>query len=123
MSMKFLVNVMVLGVVSNEDDVMPPHIFAKGLKINTEETMEDVVKPWMDQVAAGRRYIFQQDKAPAHYSKRTQEWLKANLLEVWEKEFWPPSSPDCNPLKYFVWGFTEIQVNKVPHNIADSLIS
>jgi hypothetical protein len=64
MSTKFPANVMVLGVVSNEGDVMPPHIFAKGLKVNTEEylkVMEDVVKSWMDQVAAGRHYIFQQD--------------------------------------------------------------
>jgi hypothetical protein len=55
MSTKFPANVMVLGVVSNKSDVMPPHIFAKGLKINTDEylkVMEDVVKPWMDQVAA-----------------------------------------------------------------------
>jgi hypothetical protein len=85
MSMKFPVTVMVLGVILNEDDVMPPHIFAKGLKINTDEhlkAMEDVVKLWMDQVAAGSGYIFQQDRAPAHNSKRTQEWLKANLPEV-----------------------------------------
>jgi hypothetical protein len=89
MSTKFLANVMVLGVVSNKGDVMPPHIFTKGLKINTDEylkAMEDVVKPWTDQVAVGRRNVFQQDGAPAHNSKRTQEWLKANLLEVWEKE-------------------------------------
>ncbi len=87
MSTKFPANVMVLGVISNKGDVMPPHIFAKGLKINTDEylkVMEDVVKPWMDQVAAGCRYVFQQDGAPAHNSKRTQEWLKANLPEVWE---------------------------------------
>jgi hypothetical protein len=117
---------MVLGVVSNEGDVMPPHIFAKGLKINTDEylkVMEDVVKPWMDQVATGRHYIFQQDGAPAHNSKRTQEWLKANLPEVWEKEIWPPSLPDCNPLDYFVWGVAELQVNKAPYSTTDSLIS
>jgi hypothetical protein len=94
MSTKFLANVMVLGVVSNKGDVMPPHIFTKGLKINTDEylkAMEDVVKPWTDQVAVGRRNVFQQDGAPAHNSKRTQEWLKANLLEVWEKEIGLPA--------------------------------
>ncbi len=71
----------------------------------------------------GRRCVFQQDGAPAHNSKRTQEWLKANLPEVWEKEIWPPSSPDCNPLDYFVWGVAEFQVNKVPHSTTVSLIS
>jgi hypothetical protein len=29
--------VIVLGVFSNEEDVMLPHFFAKGLKINAEE--------------------------------------------------------------------------------------
>ncbi len=67
MATKFPATVMVLGMVSNEADVMPPHIFAKGLKINTEEyvkVLKEVVKPWMDGVAAGRHYVFQQDGCP-----------------------------------------------------------
>jgi hypothetical protein len=50
---------------------MPPHIFAKGLKINTKEylkVLKQVVKLWMDVVATGRHYVFQQDQAPAHKS-------------------------------------------------------
>jgi hypothetical protein len=78
--------------------------------------MEDVVKPRLDWVASGCPYIFQQDGTPAHNSKWTQEWLKANLPEVWEKEIWSPSLPECNPFNYFVWGFPELQVN-------DSLIN
>ncbi len=45
---------------------------------------------------------------PAHNSKKRQKWLRKNLPEVWEKEVCPPSSPDCNPLDYFVWGITEL---------------
>jgi hypothetical protein len=76
MATKFAATVMVLGMVSNEGDVMPPHIFAKGLKINTEEyvkVLKEVVKQWMDCMAAGRHYVFQQDGAPAHNSKTTQK--------------------------------------------------
>ena len=54
---------------------------------------------------------------------RTQKWLKENLPEVWEKEIWPPSSPDCNPLDYFVWGVCELHVNKAPHNNVTSLVA
>ncbi len=36
MSMKFPANMMVLGVISNDSDMMPPHIFTKGLKINMD---------------------------------------------------------------------------------------
>ena len=81
MSTKFPATVMVLGVVSNEGDVMPPYFFPKGLKINMEElikVLRDVVKPWMDRVAGDRHYIFQQDGAPAHNGGRTQDWCKEN---------------------------------------------
>jgi hypothetical protein len=125
MATKFPANVMVLGVVSNEGDVMPPHIFPKGLRVNTDEYLDmikTVVKPWMDQIAGNRHYIFQQDGAPVHNSKKMQDWLKENLPEVWEKEIWPPSSPDCNPLDYFVWGVTELEVNAAPHNKTEDLI-
>ena len=39
------------------------------------------------------------------------------------KEFWPPSRPDCNPLDYYVWGVTEQDVKKAPHNTKKSLIT
>ena len=38
------------------------------------------------------------------------------------KEVWPPSSPGCNPLDYYVWGVTEGDVNKAPHDTKESLI-
>jgi hypothetical protein len=37
---------------------------------------------------------------PADNSKRTQDWLKKNLMEVWEKKIWPPSSIVCSPVDY-----------------------
>jgi hypothetical protein len=61
MAIKFPATVMILGVVRNEGDMMPPHIFTKGLKINTEEylkVLKEVVRPWIDGVAAGRHYVF-----------------------------------------------------------------
>jgi hypothetical protein len=82
-----------------------------------------VVKPWMDGVAAGRHYVFQQDGAPAHNSKMAQDWCAANLLEFWPKEIWPPSSPDFNPRDYNVWRVCERDINKAPHNTAASLMA
>src|SRR6218665_1829341 len=49
-------------------------------------------------------FIFQQDGAPAHTARVTQEWLHANCPEIIEKDRWPPNSPDLNPLDYHVWG-------------------
>jgi hypothetical protein len=45
-----------------------------------------------------------------------QFWFKENLTEVWVEEVWPPSSHDCNPFDYFVWGVSEVRVNEKSHN-------
>ena len=52
-------------------------------------------------------YIFKQDGISAQDSKRMQDWLKENLTEVWEEEACPPSSPNCKPFDYFVYGVSE----------------
>ncbi len=41
-------------------------------------------------------------------SKRTQDWLKENLQEAWDKEVWSPSSPDYSLLDNFVCGVSEL---------------
>ncbi len=47
-------------------------------------------------------------------SKMTLEWLKESLSDMWEKEIWPHSSPNCKPLDYFVCGVSEFRVNTNP---------
>lgn len=124
MHTKFPASVMVLGVVSSDGDVMPPYFFEQGLKINAAvyiHVLETVVKPWMDRVADGREYVFQQDSAPAHKARVTQAWLHTNVPYHWSPDLWPPSSPDCNPLDYYVWGVVEAEVNNEPHNRKDAL--
>ena len=37
------------------------------------------------------------------------------------KEVWPPSSPDCNPLDYYVWGACERTITRSPNNTLDTL--
>src|SRR3954471_3502493 len=49
-------------------------------------------------------FIFQQDGAPAHTARQTQEWLALKSPEMINKDEWPPNSPDLNPLDYYVWG-------------------
>ena len=43
--------------------------------------------------------IFQQDGAPAHTAKITQNWLKTNVPNFWTKDIWPPNSPDLSPIE------------------------
>ena len=79
MKTKFPGTVMVFGVVSCEDHLMPPYIFEVGLKVNTkvyQDVLKSVVIPWCNQVAGGRPWVWQQDSTPAHKSKETQAWFQ-----------------------------------------------
>jgi inhibitor of nuclear factor kappa-B kinase subunit alpha len=121
---KFPASVHVLCVVSSDGDIMAPHFFQKGQTVNKEvylNVMITVVRPWMAQIAGGRPYVYQQDSAPAHASNLVQNWMEENLPLFWSKAFWPPNSPDLNPLDYYVWGVMERMSNKASHNSTDSL--
>ena len=126
MHSKYPAHVMVLGVVSNEGDVMSPIFFPDGLRLGAKEYIKLLttkIKPWMDEMANGREYVFQQDSAPAHTARITQAWLYTHVPHHWSPDLWPPSSPDCNPLDYYVWGVLEKEVNKRSYNTKDELIS
>ncbi|EFN86088.1 Transposable element Tcb2 transposase, partial [Harpegnathos saltator] len=124
MHTKFPATVMVLGVVSNEGHVMPPHFFCQGLRVNAAayiEVLETVVKPWIDSVRGDRPYIFQQDSAPSHKAMMTQDWMTENFYDHITPKLWPPSSPDLNPLDYYVWGVVGRETNKHAQNNISSL--
>lgn len=124
MKTKFPATVMVLSVISNEGDIMSPHFFQQGLRVTADvylEVLRNSVIPWMKKVANGRHFIFQQDGAPAHNAKKVQEFLNLNVPDFWSKDIWPPSSPDANPLDYYVWSICERDVNKQPHSNIESL--
>ncbi len=41
---------------------------------------------------------------------------------MWDKEVWPPISPDCTHLDNFVLGVSELMVKAKPHNKTEDLI-
>ena len=54
--------------------------------------------------------VFQQDEAPAHTSKTTQEYLDGAKPDFIRKDEWPPQSPNCNPMDYAVWDSLSLKV-------------
>ena len=99
---------MVFGVVSSEGHIMPPHIFEVGLKVNTKaylDLLKSVVIPWCNQVAGGR------------------PWLQKECYDFVPFSHCPPSSPDVNPLDYFIWSYVENIANMTSHNTKASLIA
>ena len=85
--------------------------------------METVVLPWIKQVAWDRPWVWQQDSAPCHVSKRSLTWLEEHCYNFVTKNKWPPSSLDLNPMDYFFWGVLENQTNRRPHTTMASLIA
>src|SRR6218665_965413 len=52
-------------------------------------------------------FVFQQDEAPAHRSRRispTVDFLNSNVPEFIEPHNWPPNSLDLNPVDYSICG-------------------
>ena len=58
----------------------------------------DLPAPLSHHRGAGWRY--QQDGAPVHRSLSTQGWLKRNRVRLLNRGFWPPMSPDLNPIEH-----------------------
>ena len=82
MKTKYSVHIMVFGVVTSDSDVMLTFIFPHGLRHNTKayiKCLEEVQLPWIDSVATGRSYIWQQDSTSCYIGRRTQCRLWENL--------------------------------------------
>ena len=47
--------------------------------------------------------VFQQDHAPCHTSRTSQDYLTENTNRFMETDIWPPQSADCNPMDYAIW--------------------
>jgi inhibitor of nuclear factor kappa-B kinase subunit alpha len=103
-----------------------PLVFVdSGVKINAKfcktEILESQLKVWADATHGFGNWRFQQDSAPAHMAKLTQEWCKDECPDFISTSEWPPSSPDLNPLDYSVWGVLEARVNAMIHRSLNSL--
>ena len=126
MKTRFPATVNVFGVVSSEGHIMPPHIFEVGLKINTKvylDVLKNVVIPWCNQVAGGRNWVWQQDSAPAHKSKKNPGLAWEGVLRLCTLLSLSPSSPDLNLLDYFVCSYVDFITNITSHNTKASRIA
>ena len=68
-------------------------------------------------------FLFQQDGAPAHTAKLSQEWLRKEIPDFITKAEWPPSSPDLNPLDFSLWAILESRACSKPHRNISTLRS
>lgn len=107
-------------------DGRSPLVFIdRGVKINAqiyrENILEGVLKPWARKHFGRRPWTFQQDSAPSHSARATQEWLRNEVPRFISTAQWPPKSPDANPLDYCAWGILESKVGTKKYQSVDHL--
>lgn len=111
--------VMVLGVVASDGQKCPIIFMPQSEKVNTEVYINSLTKnvlPWLRKTYPDNNYVWQQDGAPCHTSKKTQKFLQDNMAEFWGKDMWPPNSPDLNPLDFSIWAYIEKEACNKSHS-------
>jgi len=83
--------------------------------------LQGVVKPLNMNLFNGQKWVFQQDSAPAHKVKTTEEWLWRNFLSFISTQNWPLGSPDLNPLDCKLWAVLKDMACQKNHNNLESL--
>ena len=83
--------------------------------------LERLVKNLTNILFLGQDWSFQQDSAPAHKARTTQQWLEANVPDFISTSDWPSASPDLNPLDYKLWSKLQEMACKKRHPNIDSL--
>lgn len=115
-------SVMVWAGISAEHK--SPLIFVDpGVKVNQHYYVEQILAkmlPWA-QTTFNSDWLFQQDGAPAHTAKKTQQWLRDHKIDFIAKDEWPGFSPDLNPMDFSIWGYMESRVCRTRHNNLESL--
>ena len=82
------------------------HFVDDKAKINADYYLTKLLPNLIDdcELLMNDKFIFQQDGAPAHTARRTQELLSLECPDFIDKDEWPANSPDLNPLDFYVWG-------------------
>ena len=68
-----------------------------GAQVYQDDVLQGTVKHLSTTLFSGQEWIFQQDSAPAHKAKTTQEWLRRNVLAFFSAENSPSGSLDLKP--------------------------
>jgi hypothetical protein len=87
-----------------------------GAKVNSNYYIKNILQPFLKEDAPilypNGDYLFQQDSAPSHRSKKTIKFLNDNKVPFITPLQWLPNSPDAAPLDFFFWGYLKWRINQ-----------
>jgi hypothetical protein len=109
---------MVLGVIGRDSQKCPLVFICAGERVNGDvyqDLLRKHVVPLIKRTYPDGNYVFQQDLAPTHTARTTQQFLRETMAEFWTSADWPPYSPDLNPLDFSVWSILQEKVQATPH--------
>ena len=69
--------------------------------------LKEQLVPWINPTFKESGITLQQDGATANTANLVKEWCNKNMVGFWTKEFWPPFSPELNPMDIAVWSILE----------------
>jgi len=101
------------------------HFCEKGVRTGAHvyqtTILDPIVRPLNNTLFKGIGWVFQQDLAPGHKAKMTQEWLENNVPNFIKASDWPSASLDLSPLDYGLWSILEERACKKRHTNLESL--
>ena len=109
---------MVFAAVTTDGHKSPIIFVEANTKINSDiyiKILKDKIYPWVLSIYGKGPFVFQQDGAPSHTARKTQEWLTVNFPGFWDKSIWPPYSLDLNVMDYSIWSIVESKACAKPH--------
>lgn len=117
-------SVMVWAAVTAEGRT--PLVFIdQGVKVNQQVYRQRVLSralmPWARDQFGSRPWTFQQDSAPSHKARATQDYLRARVPRLISAQEWPPYSPDLNPMDFSIWAILEAKVSSKKYQSVDCL--
>ena len=88
------------------------HFIEPGVKINGQYYRDVLLMQGLlpDIREITEYFIFQQDSAPAHRARETVALLETETPDFIPPNYWPPNSPDLNPVDYKIWSVMQEKV-------------
>ena len=77
--------------------------------------------PWLNAFYPDNIYVWQQNGAFAHTSKKVKKFCSTNMASFWSKDFWLLSSYDLKPMDYFCRCAIDSKTSHTSHGNSDSL--